>query len=125
MLLQELKAEFDLSMLFITHDLGVIRVMCDRVAVMYLGKIVEVAETTRLFAEPMHPYAQALLSAIPRPDPEQRVERLRLVGGVPSAIDPPSGCRLHPRCPVVMERCSVTVPSLEDRGGGHLVACFR
>ena len=124
-LLQELKEEFDLSMLFITHDLGVIRVMCDRVAVMYLGKIVEVAETAGLFAEPMHPYTQALLSAIPRPDPEKRIERLRLEGGVPSAIDPPSGCRLHPRCPMVTDRCSAEVPVLEDRGNGHLVACFR
>jgi oligopeptide/dipeptide ABC transporter ATP-binding protein len=125
MLLQELKGEFDLSMLFITHDLGVIRVMCDRVAVMYLGRIVEVAETSTLFAEPLHPYAQALLSAIPNPNPKERTERLRLVGGVPSAIDPPTGCRLHPRCPMVMDRCSSDLPALEDRGGGHLVACFR
>lgn len=123
-LLQELKAEFDLSMLFITHDLGVIRVMCDRVAVMYLGQIVEVAETAELFENPSHPYTKALLSAIPIPDPEKRVERLRLLGGVPSAINPPEGCRLHPRCPVAKEPCSKQKPGLMDIGGGHWVACF-
>jgi len=123
-LLEQLEQEFDLAMLFITHDLGVIRVMCDKVAVMYLGRIVEVAETGELFENPVHPYTKALLSAIPVPDPAKRVDRIRLTGGVPSAINPPAGCRLHPRCPLAMDLCSQQEPALKDSGGGHWVACF-
>jgi oligopeptide/dipeptide ABC transporter ATP-binding protein len=123
-LLEQLKQEFELAMLFITHDLGVVRVMCDKVAVMYLGQIVELAATRELFENPIHPYTRALLSAIPEPDPAKRVERIRLQGGVPSAISPPSGCRLHPRCPFEMNRCSEQQPILEDRESGHWVACF-
>ena len=101
-LLSELQAEFDIALLFITHDLSVVRQVADRVAVMYLGEIVETAPTERLFAEPAHPYSAALLSAVPRIDPETRTDRTLLTGTVPSPIDPPTGCRFHTRCPAVI-----------------------
>jgi oligopeptide/dipeptide ABC transporter ATP-binding protein len=123
-LLMRLQEELGLTMLFITHDLGVIRVMCDRVAVMYLGRIVELAGTEELFENPVHPYTQALLSAVPEPDPTRRRERIRLHGGVPSAVNPPSGCRLYPRCPMAGDQCSQREPTLEDWGNDHWVACF-
>ncbi|WP_266075764.1 ABC transporter ATP-binding protein [Haladaptatus caseinilyticus] len=125
-LLSDLQDEFDLTFLFIAHDLSVIRHVCDRVAVMYLGEIVEIAETDELFASPQHPYTRALLSAIPEPDPVLARQREVLSGEVPSPIDPPSGCSFHPRCPNATEECRSVDPALEQVDGGtegHHAAC--
>ena len=125
-LLEELQEEFDLTYLFITHDLSVIYYISDRVAVMYLGKIVEVAETDELFANPLHPYTQALLAAIPVVDKEARRKRIILEGGVPSPIDPPPGCRFHPRCFARKGRnCQEEEPALQEMAPRHWVACHR
>jgi oligopeptide transport system ATP-binding protein len=124
-LLVELQEEMGIAYLFIAHDLAVVRHICHDVAVMYLGRIVEQTSAKKLFAAPTHPYTQALLSAIPIPDPvaERKRRRLVLVGDVPSPLDPPAGCTFHTRCPHVMERCRTETPILEDRGDGHAVAC--
>ena len=122
-LLVRLQKEFGLAYLFIAHDLAVVRHISDRVAVMYLGRIVELATTAELFARPSHPYTQALLEAIPIPDPRRRRTRAVLRGEVPSPIDPPTGCHFHPRCPLATDRCKVEVPALRDIGGGHTAAC--
>ena len=124
-LLEDLQNEFKLTYLFIAHDLSVVRHVSDRVGVMYLGKVVELADARRLYAEPKHPYTGALLSAIPVPDPDaaQQRERVILLGDVPSPIDPPSGCRFHPRCPKAQERCVHEEPPLESKAGGDLAAC--
>jgi oligopeptide/dipeptide ABC transporter ATP-binding protein len=124
-LLEELQDEFHLTYVFIAHDLSVVRHVSDRVGVMYLGKIVELADARRLYAEPKHPYSGALLSAVPVPDPDlaQQRERVILLGDVPSPIDPPSGCRFHPRCPKAQERCIHEVPPLEPKAAGDLAAC--
>jgi oligopeptide/dipeptide ABC transporter ATP-binding protein len=124
-LLEDLQAEFKLTYVFIAHDLSVVRHVSDRVGVMYLGKVVELADARRLYAEPKHPYSGALLSAVPVPDPDQaeRRERVILFGDVPSPIDPPSGCRFHPRCPKAQERCIHEVPPLEPKAAGDLAAC--
>ena len=125
-LLEELQEEFDLTYLFITHDLSVIYYISDRVAVMYLGKIVEVAETDELFANPLHPYTQALLAAIPVVDKEARRKRIILEGGVPSPIDPPPGCRFHPRCFARKgKNCQEEEPALQEMAPRHWVACHR
>jgi len=121
-LLKELQKEYGLTYLFISHNLSVIRYMSDRIAVMYLGKIVEIINRAD-FDNIMHPYSKALFAAVPVPDPAAKVERHLLTGEVPSAINPPQGCRFHPRCPVAKEACSKTDPELRDVGGGHLVAC--
>ena len=112
--------------MFISHDLSVIKRICDRTAVLYLGKIVEMAESERLYREPLHPYTQALIRAIPVADPEGRsAEALGgLEGDVPSPINPPKGCAFHTRCPRAMDRCTQKRPALRDRGHGHQVACF-
>jgi oligopeptide/dipeptide ABC transporter ATP-binding protein len=124
-LLQDLQEEFGLTYLFIAHNLSVVEHISDRVAVMYLGKIVELAPRQELFNNPLHPYTQALMSAIPIPKPNLNRERLILEGEVPSPLNPPEGCRFHPRCPVAMARCSVEEPEfLEDRQD-HWAACFR
>src|SRR5438094_869140 len=127
-LLEDLQNEFKLTYIFIAHDLSVVRHVSDRVGVMYLGKVVELADAFRLYAEPKHPYTGALLSAIPVPDPDtaQQRERVILVGDVPSPIDPPSGCRFHPRCPKAQELCAQTEPQLEVTAGDpdtHRAAC--
>ena len=125
-LLLDLQKEFKLTYVFISHDLSVIKRICDRTAVLYLGKIVEMAESERLYREPLHPYTQALIRAIPVADPEGRsAEALGgLEGDVPSPINPPKGCAFHTRCPHAMDRCTQKRPALRDRGHGHQVACF-
>jgi peptide/nickel transport system ATP-binding protein/oligopeptide transport system ATP-binding protein len=123
-LLREMQRQFGLTMVFIAHDLSVVRHMCDRVAVMYLGKIVEIGPAEALYAFPRHPYTGALLSAVPVADPTaSRAGRTLLGGDVPSAANPPSACRFHTRCPKAQERCSIEEPLLEDRGAGTRAAC--
>ncbi len=122
-LLQDLKGEFNLSYLVIAHDLSVVEYISDRVAVMYLGKIVEMAPGDQLYRHPIHPYTEALLSAVPIPNPRLEKKRRILEGDVPSPIDPPSGCRFHTRCTYRREDCSRLEPAFLDVGGGHYVAC--
>ena len=122
-LLQNLQKEFGLTLLFVTHDLSVIKHICDRVAVMYLGKIVESAPKIDLFNNPKHPYTRALLSAIPIPDPKDRKKREILMGDIPSPINPPSGCRFHTRCPQVKQICKEEEPPLQSSNNLHYVAC--
>ncbi|MBT0159772.1 ABC transporter ATP-binding protein [Candidatus Bathyarchaeota archaeon A05DMB-2] len=125
-LLQELQRKLGITYLYISHDLSTVKHICDRVAVMYLGKFVEIADTDELFSSPLHPYTQALLSSIPVPDPETKALRIILPGEVPSPINPPSGCRFHPRCIYAKEhKCVENAPKLVDVGRGHLVACER
>lgn len=122
-LLEDLKTKFNLTYLFIAHDLSVIKHISDRVAVMYLGKLVEMAETDELYKNPAHPYTQALLSAVPVPGPHQQEEQIILKGDVPSPINPPSGCRFRTRCPYTHERCIHEEPLLADVAEGHTAAC--
>lgn len=118
-----MQEELKLTYLFISHDLSVVRYICDRVAVMYLGKIVEIADTNVIFKEPIHPYTQALLSAIPIPDPTVKRERIILPGSVPTPIDPPPGCRFHPRCLYAEDKCRNIDPELVEVRPGHFVSC--
>jgi len=122
-LLMDLQEEFSLTYLFIAHDLSIVEHISDRVAVMYLGKIVEMADAETLYREPKHPYTQALLSAIPVPDPEARARRILLKGDLPSPASPPPGCSFHTRCPVAIDICSRVEPPLLAVGGGHLASC--
>jgi oligopeptide/dipeptide ABC transporter ATP-binding protein len=122
-LLQDLQEELKLTYIMISHDLGVIRHISNEIAVMYVGKIVEIAPSNDLYTRPLHPYTVALLSAVPVPDPETRVEKIILQGDVPSPIDPPAGCRFHPRCPHRMDKCKKEVPSLKEIDGIRQVAC--
>jgi len=122
-LLEDLQKDFGLTYLFIAHDLSVVRHISDRVAVMYLGKAVELAETEELFTNPKHPYTEALMSAVPVPDPDYEVERILLEGDVPSPVNPPSGCYFHPRCRYAKEICKTEAPEYRDIGGEHFVAC--
>ena len=126
-LLEELQEQFHLTYLFIAHDLAVVRHISDRIAVMYLGHIVEVANRTELYENPLHPYTKALLSAVPIPDPiiEMQRERVILVGDVPSPLNPPAGCVFHTRCPIAIDECSQGVPELRNVGNDHWVACIR
>ncbi|MFJ7729362.1 ABC transporter ATP-binding protein [Neobacillus sp. NPDC097160] len=122
-LLKDLQEEFDLTFLFIAHDLSVVKHMSDRIGVMYLGNMVEIADKDLLYADPLHPYTQALISAIPSPDPRIKKNRIILKGDVPSPINPPSGCPFHPRCPMAMEECSKQKPVLKEVKPSHRVAC--
>jgi oligopeptide/dipeptide ABC transporter ATP-binding protein len=122
-LLEDLQKEFGLTYLFIAHDLSMVKYISNRVAVMYLGKIVELAETAELFLNPKHPYTEALLSAVPVPDPHYKVKRIRLSGEVPSPINPPSGCTFHPRCAYVQDQCRSVAPPYRALGQEHYVAC--
>jgi oligopeptide/dipeptide ABC transporter ATP-binding protein len=124
-LLKQLQTQFQLTYLFVTHHLLVVKYTSDRIAVMYLGKIVELSRTEELFKCSLHPYSKALLSAIPIPDPDSGKERIILTGDVPNPINPPSACRFHPRCSYAREICREVEPELEDAGGRHLVCCHR
>jgi oligopeptide/dipeptide ABC transporter ATP-binding protein len=122
-LLDEIQDEYQLSFIFIAHDLSVVRHTSDRVGVMYLGRIAEMAECDELYDHPAHPYTPALLSAIPEPDPRRVKERIILQGDVPTPINPPEGCRFHTRCPAAFSRCRSEVPELTEVASGHFVAC--
>ena len=122
-LLSDLQDELGLALLFISHDLAIVEHLTHRVAVMYLGKVVELSDRRSLFANPAHPYTRALLSAVPVPDPAAKRDRIILKGDVPSPINPPSGCRFHTRCPYVFDRCRVDEPMLRPRGPGQKAAC--
>jgi len=122
-LLQDLQKEYHLTYLFISHDLNVVKYISDHIAVMYLGKIVEISEKNKLFKNPLHPYTKSLLSAVLLPDPTKIKKRIILKGDVPSPLNPPSGCRFHPRCPKAMDICSLKEPQLKEFSEGHYVAC--
>jgi oligopeptide/dipeptide ABC transporter ATP-binding protein len=122
-LLQRIQADYDLTFLFISHDLGVVRYLSNRVVVMYLGRLAEMGETEQLFAKPKHPYTQALLSAVPSVKRRKTQSRMVLSGDVPTPFNPPAGCRFNTRCPMVMDKCREVEPTWQDTGNGHFVAC--
>src|SRR5579872_3898516 len=124
-LLEDLQAKLKLTYLFIAHDLSVVRHIATRVAVMYVGKIIELGDRDELYQNPLHPYTQSLLSAVPIPDPilERKRKRIVLTGDIPSPVSPPPGCRFHTRCPIAFERCKVEIPAFKDYGKGHFAAC--
>lgn len=122
-LLKDLQQKFALTYIFISHDLSVVNHFCDRILVMYLGRVVEISSKQDLFVRPLHPYSQALLSAVPTPDPKQKKERIILTGDVPSPSKPPTGCAFHPRCPSCMDICKQVRPALSQTADGGVVAC--
>jgi peptide/nickel transport system ATP-binding protein len=122
-LIMTAQRDLNLTVLLITHDLAVAKYMCSRISVMYLGKIVETGTREEIFSNPLHPYTQALLAAVPIPDPRLRTEKQIPGGEIPSAIEPPPGCRFHPRCPYAFDRCKVEEPQLTERAAGHVAAC--
>ena len=122
-LLLRLRDEFHLTLVFISHDVGVTRYMSDRIAVMYLGRIVELASAEEVIQNPLHPYTQALLTSVPVPDPKFQRGRAKIIGELPSPIDLPSGCTFHPRCPYVQEICRTTKPELREITPGHFAEC--
>ena len=124
-LMQSLKQELNLTYLFISHDLSVVEYVADRVAVMYVGKVVELAETDKLYHSPLHPYTEALLSAVPKPDPLQRTQRILLKGEIPDPANPPAGCYFHPRCRFCVDKCKTEFPQLRELTPGRFVACHR
>ena len=121
--MQELQAKYSLTYIFISHNLSVVKHICDRIAVMYLGNIVELADKNELFSNSKHPYTKALMAAIPVPDPEIKTLSVPLEGDVPSPLNPPAGCCFHTRCRMAREVCRKEKPSLKDTGGGHMAAC--
>ncbi|TWT25082.1 ABC transporter ATP-binding protein [Planomicrobium sp. CPCC 101110] len=123
-LMLELQQEMNLSYMFISHDLSVVQHISDKVAVMYLGKVVEISDVEKVYADPKHPYTRALLSALPVPDPLQKKERIILQGDLPSPSNPPSGCPFHTRCPMATKECAEIVPPLEEKTPGHFAACI-
>ncbi|MCA9917136.1 MAG: dipeptide ABC transporter ATP-binding protein [Anaerolineales bacterium] len=123
-LLNDLQEEFDLTYLFVAHDLSVVEHVSDRVAIMYLGKMVELADRDELYRNPLHPYTQSLLSAVPIPNPEVKKERIILKGDVPSPLNPPSGCRFHTRCPIAVDQCKVEEPPFVAKKNDHFAACW-
>ena len=123
-LFTDLSKEMKLTYMFISHDLSIVECISHRVAIMYLGQIVEFAATDQIFHDPLHPYAQALIASVPIPDPDKRKDRAPLTGEVPSPINPPQGCRFHPRCPIAMDICRKEPPEMLDVGEGHYVSCF-
>jgi peptide/nickel transport system ATP-binding protein len=122
--MRQLKQDFDLTYLFITHDLATAKYLCDRIAIMYLGRIVEIGSYRELFTHPHHPYTKALLAAVPVPDPYQRRVEAIVRGEIPSAINPPPGCHFHPRCPFAMPKCSEARPPLKEVAPNHFSACL-
>ncbi|MGV8025497.1 MAG: ABC transporter ATP-binding protein [Anaerolineaceae bacterium] len=122
-LMVQLKNEFNLTYLFITHDLATAKYICDRIGILYLGKLAEVATVQEVYQQPMHPYTKALLAAVPVPNPRKRRTETMPEGEIPNPINPPSGCRFHPRCPIASAECSVVEPKLEELKPGHFVAC--
>jgi peptide/nickel transport system ATP-binding protein len=122
-LMIELKNEFNLTYLFITHDLATAKYICDRIGILYLGKFCEVAPLREVYAHPLHPYTQALMAAVPVPDPKERRETEMPEGEIPNPINPPSGCRFHPRCPLAEDICSKEEPALRELRPEHFVAC--
>jgi peptide/nickel transport system ATP-binding protein len=124
-LLLDLQDRLGLTYLFVAHDLSVVKHVSDRVAVMYVGRIVEIAETKKLFETPRHPYTEALLSAVPKPDPRMKAKRVILEREVPDPANPPPGCHFHPRCRYAVERCKVETPQLEESEPGRFVRCHR
>jgi oligopeptide transport system ATP-binding protein len=123
-LLLDLKESMQISYLFISHDMAIVRHFCDRVAVMYLGKIVELADSEPLYNKPQHPYTEALLAAIPSIDPETKKERMKIKGDLPNPMDMPRGCAFHTRCPIREKQCEESIPQLKEARPGHHVACF-
>jgi oligopeptide/dipeptide ABC transporter ATP-binding protein len=123
-LFKDLQKEFNLTYLFISHDLSIVECISDRVAIMYLGKVNELAPTPKIFKNPMHPYSQALIASVPIPDPKKRKERAPLAGEVPSPVNPPAGCRFHPRCPLAMDICRKEEPQMFEVEKDHYAACF-